>query len=102
MDEMPSSTTPVLDLQPGRLLRVRDGDGLGIAVFDGLVWVTQDGDSRDIFLGRGEAFAFARQGMALVEAISPARVAVCVASLPRDSIRTVRAPTARDELVSAS
>ena len=76
MDET-AATTSLLDLPAGHLLRVTDGDGLGIAVFDGLVWITQAGDRRDVFLRRGDTFAFDHGGIALVEALSHARVAVC-------------------------
>ena len=69
--------TPVIELPCGRLLRMTDGEGRSIAVFDGLVWITQSGDARDVFLRPGETFAFDRGGMALVEALSHARVAVC-------------------------
>ena len=74
---METSTTSVLELPAGHLLRVTDGDGLGIAVFDGLVWVTQAGNRRDVFLRRGDTLAFDHGGIALVAALSHARVAVC-------------------------
>ena len=34
-------------LDKGSLLRVRNGEGKGVAVFGGLVWITQDGDLDD-------------------------------------------------------
>jgi hypothetical protein len=61
--------TPVTRLAGGQLLRVADGTGHGVAVFEGLVWITQSGDERDVFLQPGETFHFDRDGIALVEAL---------------------------------
>jgi hypothetical protein len=69
-------TTPVTELPGGQVLRVTDGRGHGIAVFEGVVWITQADDERDVFLLPGETFHFDRDGIAVVEALSDARVAV--------------------------
>ena len=53
------------------VMRVFDGRGRGLAVLDGMVWVTQDGDPRDIFVGSGESFTFDRPGLAIVQALEP-------------------------------
>ena len=53
------------------VMRVFDGQGRGLAVLDGMVWVTQDGDPRDIFVGSGESFTFDRPGLAIVQALEP-------------------------------
>lgn len=63
-------------LGTGEYLRIQDPVGQTLAVLDGLVWVTQDGDPRDAFLAGGESFVFDRPGLALVEAMSNARLAV--------------------------
>jgi len=47
-----------------------------LAVFDGLVWVTQDGDPRDAFVAKGGVFTFDRPGLAIVEAVKESRLAV--------------------------
>ncbi len=50
-------------------MKIRDGKGQILAVFDGLVWVTQDGDPRDAFVAKGGVFTFDRPGLAIVEAV---------------------------------
>lgn len=75
-----TSVTPVTELRRGALMRVEAHAGQEVAVFDGQLWITQSGDSRDVFLRRGESFSFDGTGRIVVEALSDARVAVC----PRD------------------
>ncbi len=47
---------------------VDDGYDMDISCIDGCIWITQDGDPRDIVLGTGESFRFDRPGVALVHA----------------------------------
>jgi len=63
-------------LGPGQYLKVDGSAGQTLAVFDGLVWVTQAGDPRDAFVAPGDAFTFDRPGLALVEALSDSRLAL--------------------------
>jgi hypothetical protein len=63
-------------LRTGDVLKIRDGSGQILAVFDGLVWVTQDGDPADAFISKGATFTFDRSGLAIVEALSETRLAV--------------------------
>jgi Protein of unknown function (DUF2917) len=50
-------------------LRLRNAQKRHISVVKGLVWITQEGDSRDVFLKKGETFTFDRPGLALTEAV---------------------------------
>jgi len=67
---------PLTDLPRDRTLRIADGRAHEIAVFEGQVWLTQDGDSRDVFLEAGDSFRFDRPGVTLVQAMRDARVLV--------------------------
>jgi Protein of unknown function (DUF2917) len=65
-----------IEVPYGQPLRVRNGYGRRIAVLEGNVWVTQDGDPRDVVLGTGEDFLFDRTSAALVSALGgDARIA---------------------------
>jgi hypothetical protein len=68
--------TPVTELRRGALMRLEGGAGRAVAVFDGHLWITQSGDSRDVFLRRGERFSFGGSGTIVLEALSDARVTV--------------------------
>ena len=58
-----------LCLKPKQLLRVRDGSGHTVHCQSGALWLTQYGDSRDVYLGPGESFLLDRNGLTLVQAL---------------------------------
>lgn len=64
-----SDITGSITLRSPRPLRLDDGDGRRIAVLAGNVWITQEGDSRDIVLRAGEEFVLERPADALVSAL---------------------------------
>lgn len=68
-----AASLPVHYSQP---VRLRHGFGRRITVIAGNVWVTQDGDPRDIVLSPGDDFRFDRRVDALVSALGgDARIA---------------------------
>ena len=62
-------------LARGRIRRVRQTRAFGRSVecLSGSLWITQDGDRRDIVLAPGECFAFDRPGDALISALDDSR-----------------------------
>lgn len=63
-------------LSAGAMLHIDDGVGQSVVVFKGLLWITQDGDPRDVFVGRGETFTIDRPGRVLIEAMDESRLLV--------------------------
>lgn len=60
----------ITQLSKGEMLRIDNARGQSIAVVQGMVWITQEGDPRDIFLSDGESFVFDQPGTALVQAMN--------------------------------
>lgn len=68
-----------LCLKPKQLVKVRGGLGYSIACDSGSVWVTQDGDPRDVVLRAGESYTLEREGLAVVQALEPAAISIAQA-----------------------
>ncbi len=64
----------VTRLKRGALQRLNDVEGCAVTVLSGMVWITQDGDPRDVFVSPGQTFRIDRPGLVLVEAINDASV----------------------------
>ncbi len=60
-------------LDKGLVRRVHAEAGRRVECLSGSIWITQDGDLRDIVLGAGEAFDFDRRGDALLSAFADSR-----------------------------
>ncbi len=56
--------------------RLHAEPGRRVEVVSGAIWITQDGDLRDIVLRSGEAFDFDRDGDALLSAFADSRYLV--------------------------
>ena len=63
-------------LDKGKVRHLRAERGRRLEVVSGSIWITQDGDLRDIVLGAGEAFDFDRRGDALLSAFDDSRYLV--------------------------
>src|SRR5678815_2097027 len=63
-----------LDLPGGTLVPIPSARGERVRVLSGRVWVTEEGDLNDEFLASGEEVALGGQGLAVIEALTPARV----------------------------
>lgn len=68
-----------LCLKRNQLVTVRGGSGHSIVCDSGTVWVTQDGDPRDIILHAGESFTIDRNGPALVQAFEQGAISIAQA-----------------------
>ena len=60
-------------LAKGRIRRVHHPVGQRVECVTGALWVTQDGDPRDIVLEPGDSFAFDQRGDALISALDDSR-----------------------------
>ena len=70
-----------LDLEPIALQartvhRIDNGRGQQVTCVKGVVWVTQEHDSRDIILSAGQSAVLDRRGLAVVYALKDALVTV--------------------------
>lgn len=60
-----------LSLARDGLLALRDAQGTQILCHDGALWVTQEGDIRDVIVGPGEALTIREPGLTVVSAVNP-------------------------------
>ncbi|HWD22380.1 MAG TPA: DUF2917 domain-containing protein [Burkholderiales bacterium] len=65
-----------IELPQGRLLRLRQGAGNTLTMRRGSVWITEQGNPRDVLLRRGESFKVAQSGLVLVEALNDAALSL--------------------------
>ncbi|HEX4233891.1 MAG TPA: DUF2917 domain-containing protein [Caldimonas sp.] len=63
-------------LAKGNVRHLHGESGRRIEVLGGSIWITQDGDLRDVILQRGEAFDFDRKGDVLLSAFDDSRYLV--------------------------
>ncbi len=69
-------------LAKGRISHLPVRVGRSVECLSGSIWITQDGDLRDIVLGPGDAFAFDRHTDALLSAFADSRYVVLDAGEP--------------------
>src|SRR5262245_2644075 len=65
-----------LFLEHGAVLRVANGTGLLVAAHAGTLWITEDGDQRDIIVTNGRSYRIRSDGLAIVNALQHAIVTV--------------------------
>jgi hypothetical protein len=60
-------------LQRGELQRINDGEGKRVLNLQGTLWLTQQGDARDVVLEAGDMARIEHDGLSIVSALSDAR-----------------------------
>jgi hypothetical protein len=64
----------MIALEREQSLRIAPGVRVEIDCAAGVLWITQEGDVRDLFLARGESLTLTPRGAAIVTALEPARI----------------------------
>ena len=75
-------------LQREASLRVEPGALSEVCCLSGVLWITQEGDLRDLFLARGESLVLSPRGVTLITALEPATLHVA----ERSRVRPPAAP----------
>lgn len=63
----PQSFRTFVSLRPGAIHCIEDACGVRIRVQQGLVWLTEEGELDDVFLGEGDAYQIRGSGRILIE-----------------------------------
>src|SRR5262245_27082308 len=58
-----------MGMERGSTARIDDGKGILVYVWDGELWITQEGDARDHYVGPGRWFRIERDGASLLYAM---------------------------------
>lgn len=77
-----------ITLARGSSLRIEDGRGILVYVWEGDLWITEEGDQRDHSVRRGEWLRLRRDGAALGTALMPS-VVTLTAPEPQDFARRI-------------
>jgi Protein of unknown function (DUF2917) len=77
-----------INLARGSGLRIEDGRGILVYVWEGELWVTEEGEHRDHFVRRGEWLRLQRDGAAVGTALLPS-VVTLTAPEPQDFARRI-------------
>ena len=67
-----------LAMVKGSMLKIEDGRGVVLEVKRGLLWLTQEGDTRDRYIEAGDWLRLDGDGLAIANALK--RTVVCIAA----------------------
>jgi hypothetical protein len=69
-----ASVFRTLDLPGGSLVPFTSVPGERVRILYGRIWLTEEGSVRDAFLASGEEVSLGTRGLAVIEALGPARI----------------------------
>lgn len=69
---------PAITLHHAETHRIEAGKGLRVQCLTGTLWLTQDGDPRDIVLEAGDGATIEHDGLSIVSALSDAQFLLLV------------------------
>ena len=72
-----------ITLAADQFVKLDEAVGVRLVSRCGSIWITQDGDSRDIVLEAGDSFVLDRAGPSIVQALGPAVRAIAEPVRPR-------------------
>jgi len=102
MDDHPKQDP--IGVARGSLLRIDDGAGALVHVWEGELWLTQEGSPQDHLLGAGQTFRIDRDGATLVHALQRSLVSLSRPAPRLSSLRhwaaKVLAPLTRTDPVT--
>jgi hypothetical protein len=74
-----------ISLPRGQLQRMQDARGQVVVCLQGSLWLTQEGDTRDVVLEAGDEARIDRDGLTLLHALRDARYLLSDAATPSSS-----------------
>jgi hypothetical protein len=80
----------MITLDVERSLRIEPGTPIEINCLSGVLWVTQEGDVRDLFVAAGESLMLSTRGVGVVTALERSSVRVVDRSTAHESSRAER------------
>lgn len=69
---------PDFAMPKGSMLKIEDGRGIVLEVKRGMLWLTQEGDTRDRYIAAGDWLRLDGDGLAIANALK--RTVVCIAA----------------------
>uniref|UniRef100_E6PPA5 DUF2917 domain-containing protein n=1 Tax=mine drainage metagenome TaxID=410659 RepID=E6PPA5_9ZZZZ len=91
----------LLSLRPQLTHRIEDACGICVRVLQGLVWLTEEGELDDVFLGEGDAYQIRGSGRVLVEVETTTRgrhvATLEIVDMPERSGRPQEQPQGQSE-----
>jgi Protein of unknown function (DUF2917) len=86
-----------LFIPSGSMLRIDEGRGTLLRVSLGAVWITQEGDARDIFREANQSFLLDRGGATIVYACRHTLLTLTATALEPKRIRVIHPKASNDE-----